>query len=104
MTRAGTRKEHPERMPEGSREVSESASDTPGVRVEASCTPKGCKNRSLLPPMFWHPFRVRKFSARVPGVSSRVALLNPRLPSGSPSGCSQRRLRRESKRKGNRRG
>jgi hypothetical protein len=66
---------------------------TPPVAVrKRSRTPKGCQNFAFHspnhPPESLAPLRgAGHLFVGLPGVSSRSAFLNPRLISGSPSGC-----------------
>ena len=50
-------------VPEGSRGLSESASDTPGQRPTTSCTLKRCQNRSIYRTTILRPLQGRKICA-----------------------------------------
>jgi hypothetical protein len=75
-------------LADGSRGLS--AATPPDRRPHRQSTPAGCQTSCESPVSFWHPSGMRRPSVNQPGVSSRFALLNPRLPSGNPSGCPER--------------
>jgi len=76
----------PNGLPEGSRgsQRSEAPRSTSSNLSHPGGVPElyACVTKILL-----HPSGVRRSLVRSPGVSSRSALLNPRLPSGKPPAC-----------------
>jgi hypothetical protein len=82
MTR--TQNQQPEGLPEISRGLSESASDTPGPHSQNELHPEGVRDWFACFVTLLHPFRVRGFFS---SVTRGIAALNPGLISGTPSAC-----------------
>ncbi len=74
----------PEGLPEISRGLSESASDTPGSRPQNGLHPEGVREWFGFFARLLHPFRVRRLFG---SVTRGIAALNPRLISRTPSAC-----------------
>ncbi len=79
----------PEGLPEISRGLSESESDTPGQQSQNELHPGGMQGFWCLLVSFWHPFRVLGSCFHSTGGVSPAQNrgFNPRLISGTPSAC-----------------
>ncbi len=74
-------------MPEGNRRLSAAIPPWPVGSLPSFAPRLGCQNKPVHDLLALFPHRGADFSRRMPGVSPRRKLLNPRLPSGIPPGC-----------------